>query len=64
MNWSVYPYWWEGKSLRAFYSSALWQIYQTLYLLFRMQECRFTPPSQDAGITVLSMGDWILIHLP
>jgi hypothetical protein len=36
----------------------LWQIYQTLYLLFRVQECRFTTPSQDAGITVLSMGGW------
>jgi hypothetical protein len=28
-----------------------------------VQECRFTT-SQDAGITVLSMGDGILIHLP
>jgi hypothetical protein len=42
--------------LRAFFSSALWQIYQTLYLLFRVQECRFTTPSHDAGIIVLSMG--------
>jgi Na+-translocating ferredoxin:NAD+ oxidoreductase RnfC subunit len=23
-----------------------------------MQKCRFTPPSQDAGIIVLSMGEW------
>jgi hypothetical protein len=60
--------------LRAFCSSALWQIYQTLYLLFRMQECRFTTPqdagirfilpSQDAGMIVLSMGDGILTNLP
>jgi hypothetical protein len=42
--------------LRAFCSSALWQIYQILYLLFGMQECRFTTPSQDAGMIVLSMG--------
>jgi hypothetical protein len=47
-----------GTILRAFCSSALWQIYQTLYLLFREQECRFITPSQDAGITVLSMGGW------
>jgi hypothetical protein len=29
-----------------------------------VQECRFTPPSQDAGITVLSMGEGTLTHLP
>jgi hypothetical protein len=34
-----------------------------IYLLFRKQECRFTTPSQDAGMIVLSMGDGILIHL-
>jgi hypothetical protein len=49
--------------LRAFCSSALWQIYETLYLLFRVQECRFTPPPQDAGIIMLSMEDGILTHL-
>jgi hypothetical protein len=27
--------------LRASYLSALWQIYETVYLLFRVQECRF-----------------------
>jgi hypothetical protein len=54
---------------------ALWQIYETLYLLFRvqecrfitpsqMQECRFTTPSQDAGILVLSMRDGRLTLLP
>jgi hypothetical protein len=54
-----------GKTiLRAFCSSALWQLYQTLYFLFRMQKCRFTTPSQDAGAIALSMGDGILIHLP
>jgi hypothetical protein len=37
--------------LRAFCSSALWQIYQTQYLLFRMQKCRFTTP-QGAGMQV------------
>jgi hypothetical protein len=50
--------------LRAFCSSALWQIYQTLYLLFRMQECRLITPSWDAGIIVLSMENGILTHLP
>jgi hypothetical protein len=44
--------------LRAFCSSALWQIYETLYLLFRMQECRFITPSQDAEVIVLSKGRW------
>jgi hypothetical protein len=50
--------------LRAFCSSALWPIYQILCLHFRVQECRFTTPSQDAGIIALSMGDEILTHLP
>jgi hypothetical protein len=61
--------------LRAFCSLALWQIYQNLYLLFRVQKCRFTTPSQEAGMqvynsfsgcrkAVLSMGDGILTHLP
>jgi hypothetical protein len=35
-----------------------------LYLILRKQECRFTSPSQDAGIIVLSMGDGILTQLP
>jgi hypothetical protein len=43
---------------RAFCSSALWQIYETLHLLFRVQECRFITPSQHAGITVFSIGQW------
>jgi hypothetical protein len=29
-----------------------------------MQKCRVTTPSQDAEITVLSMGDGILTYLP
>jgi hypothetical protein len=44
--------------LRAFCSSVLWQIYQTLYLLVSVQECRFITPSQDARVIVLSMGGW------
>jgi hypothetical protein len=55
-------YWGKETILRAFCSSALWQIYQTLYLLFRVQKCRLTTP-QDAGIIVLSMGGWDT-HLP
>jgi hypothetical protein len=43
---------WGGAILRVFCSSVLWQIYQTLYLLCRMQEYRFTPPSQDAGMQI------------
>jgi hypothetical protein len=58
------PYGGGETILKAFCSLALPQIYQTLYLLFRMQECRFTTPSQDAGITVLSIGDGLLTHLP
>jgi hypothetical protein len=44
--------------LRAFCSSALWQIYETLHLPLKVQECRFATPSQGAGITVLSKGGW------
>jgi hypothetical protein len=67
VNWfGLHLYWGKGTILRAFCSSALLQIYQTLYLFFRMQkcslqlplkkqECRFITPSQDAGIIVLSM---------
>jgi hypothetical protein len=59
----LHLYWGRGNNLESIFSSALWQIYQTLYLFFRMQECR--PPSpQDAGMIVLSMGDGILTHLP
>jgi hypothetical protein len=47
----------EETILRAFCSSALWQIYQTLHLLFRVQECSYNS-SQDARITVLFMGGW------
>jgi hypothetical protein len=46
-------------TLRAFCLSALWQIYETLYLLLRVQEFRFITPSQGTGLTVLSMGDGI-----
>jgi hypothetical protein len=52
------PYWEEGDNLESILLISPVQIYQTLYLLFRMQECRFTAPSQDAGITVLSMEGW------
>jgi hypothetical protein len=55
MNWFVCPLLLERAGskvaiMRACCSSALWQICQTLYLLFRMQKCRFTTPSQDAGM--------------
>jgi hypothetical protein len=30
--------------------SVLWQICEALYLFLRVQECRFTTPSQDAGM--------------
>jgi hypothetical protein len=43
--------------LTAFFSSALWQIYQTWYFFFRMQEYRFITP-QDVGIIVFSMRGW------
>jgi hypothetical protein len=44
--------------LRAFCSSSLWQIYQTLYFLFRVQDCRLITPSQNAGTIVLSTEGW------
>jgi hypothetical protein len=57
------PYGRGETTLRAFCLSAPWKIYETLYLSFRMQECR--PPSpQDVGMILLSMGDGILTHLP
>jgi hypothetical protein len=37
-------------ALRAFCLSAPWQIYETLYLLLRVQECRFVTPAQGAGM--------------
>jgi hypothetical protein len=64
MSWSVCLLLSGGETtLRAFCLSALWQIYETMYLLFRVQECRPLTP-QDAGIIVLSMGDRLLTHLP
>jgi hypothetical protein len=66
MIWSVCPYGVgedQGTTLRAFCLSAPWQIYETLYLLLRVQECRFITPSQGAGLIVLFMGNGILTHL-
>jgi hypothetical protein len=64
MSWSVCPLLgrWE-TTLKAFCLSALWQIYETLSLLLRVQDWRFITPSQSAGLIVLSMGDGILTHL-
>jgi hypothetical protein len=51
--------------LEAFYSSALWQIYQTLYLFFRMhkynpplrvKECRPLTPQHARMILLSSRG--------
>jgi hypothetical protein len=59
------PYWRGETLLRAFCLLALWQIYQTPYLFFRMQKCRFTTPSQDAGNIVLSRrGSLICLRSP
>jgi hypothetical protein len=64
MSWSICPLLGVGRTtLRAFCLSALWHIYETLYLLLRVQECRFITPSQGTGLTVLSMGDGIHTHL-
>jgi hypothetical protein len=48
--------------LRAFCSSALY-LSDPVSPLW-MQKCRFTALYQNAGITVLSVGDGILTHLP
>jgi hypothetical protein len=53
----------EETILRAFCLSAIWQIYETLYLLLRVQECRFITPSQGARLIALSMRDGILTCL-
>jgi hypothetical protein len=52
-----------GRTLRAFYLSALWPIYETMYLFLRVKEYRFISPSHGAGLIVLPMGDGILTHL-
>jgi hypothetical protein len=54
---------WGETTLREFCLSAPWQIYETMYLFLRVQECRFITPSQSAGLIVLSMGNGILTHL-
>jgi hypothetical protein len=49
MNWFVLPLIGGGETiLRAFCLSACGKS-ETLYLLFKVQERRFTTPSQDAG---------------
>jgi hypothetical protein len=53
----------KGSKARGKDLSALWQIYETLYLLLRVQEYRFITSSQGVGLMVLSMGDGILICL-
>jgi hypothetical protein len=58
MSWSVCSLW-RGTTLRAFCLLAPWQIYEILYLLLGMQECRFITPCQGAG---LSMADGALTH--
>jgi hypothetical protein len=52
-----------GTTLKEFCLSTLCHIYENLYLLLKVQECRFMSSLRCRAI-VLSMGDWILIHLP
>jgi hypothetical protein len=61
MSWSVCPLL-GGNNLESILFISPVQIYETLYLLLRVQECRFITPSQGAGLTVLCMGDGILTH--
>jgi hypothetical protein len=55
---------WGENNLDSICLSSPWQIYETLCLLLRVQECRFITPSQSAELIVLSMGDGVLTHLP
>jgi hypothetical protein len=77
MSWFVLPLIGGGETiLREFCSSALWQIYQTWYLLFMVQECMFITPSQDERMqlynsssgcrhhSALHGGNGILTHMP
>jgi hypothetical protein len=61
VNWfGLHLYWGRGNNLE---SILLISPVADLCLSFRMQECR--PPSpRDAGMTVPSMGDGTLTHLP
>jgi hypothetical protein len=63
MSRSVCPLFGRETTLRGFCLLVLWQIYETLYLFLRVQECRFITPSQGAGLIVLSVGDGKLTHL-
>jgi hypothetical protein len=51
-----------GNNLESMLSISPMQIYETLYPLPGVQECRFITPPQGAGLMVLSMGDGILTH--
>jgi hypothetical protein len=62
MSWSVCPLL-GGNNLESILFISPVQIYETLYLLLRVKECRFITLSQGAGLIVLSMGDGILTHL-
>jgi hypothetical protein len=56
------PYWGGQSLLNAFCLLVPWQIYETLYLFFRMQKYR-PITAQDAGMILFSMGDGIFTHL-
>jgi hypothetical protein len=51
MSWSVYPLLGE-TTLRAFCLSALWQIYETLYLLWQGAGMQIYNPFSDAGMQI------------
>jgi hypothetical protein len=53
----------EGSNLESILLISAVADLETLHVLFKVQECRFITPSQDAGITVLSMGGWVT-HSP
>jgi hypothetical protein len=54
MSWSVCPLWGE-TTLRASYLSVPWQIYETMYLLLRVQGSQCSPWGMGYWLTHLSL---------
>jgi hypothetical protein len=61
MSWVVSPLLGE-TTLRAFYLSALWQIYGPYISSSGSRNADFLTPLEGAGLIVLSMGYGILTH--
>jgi hypothetical protein len=61
MNWSACPLLGEGNNLESIFAHQ--PCGRSVRPCISSSGFRFTTPSQDAGIVVLSLGDGILTHL-